>query len=191
MGKFKFYAIIDNKDGTGAIVESWEECERRVKNVSNISYKGFSTYEDAVSWINGKPRNGVFVDGATDGNGKVVWAVVLIVNHAVQDINCGTVPQESNMVELGSVGGELYALLMSLPIAQKYNLPIYVDYEGTTNFISGEYTAQKEGTREFMRRYKENITFLKFEPRIEYIKAHSGIIGNEIADNSVKLMLKR
>ena len=50
MGKF-YYAV--RKGKTPGIYETWGKCEEQVKGYSGAEYKKFSTYEEALSFIDG------------------------------------------------------------------------------------------------------------------------------------------
>ena len=57
MAKYNFYAVghgIDPDTGeivTDKICKSWDECQRFIKGVSNVRYKGFITTTEAKEWL--------------------------------------------------------------------------------------------------------------------------------------------
>ena len=57
MAKYNFYAVghgIDPNTGelvTDKICKSWDECQKFIKGVSNVRYKGFLTMSEAKEWL--------------------------------------------------------------------------------------------------------------------------------------------
>lgn len=86
-----------------------------------------------------------------------------------------------------NVTGEIYAAMSAMSFAVQNNIKevvIYHDYEGIAKWCTGEWEANKQVTR----RYREFFDFCSGKTNIKFkkVKAHSGDVYNEMADELAK-----
>ncbi len=137
----------------------------------------------------------IYVDGSysKDNNANVTFGGIVIVrdDSLVACQRCKT--RKPEWVGMWNVGGELlaamYALVSCRAISRKstvdeqYEFTIYYDYNGIGKFVSGEWRTKTEPTKEYKALYNKiaqecknmSVDFVK-------VKAHSGIVWNELAD---------
>ena len=94
---------------------------------------------------------------------------------------------EPEMVEMRNVAGEIAGArkAMEYCLENGYNsIDIYHDYEGIEKWCTDEWTANKQVTRQ----YRDFFSFCSGKTNIKFkkVKAHSGDVYNEIADELAK-----
>lgn len=197
MGK-KYYAVREGR--SIGVYETWVECESQVKGYSGASYKKFSTYEEAVDFINFNDETCgekdllklkgnemvAYVDGSFDKDNRYYSFGAVIFTQEGKE----TYSQKENdetMVDMRNVAGEIRGAMYAMEQALKNGkdiLYLYYDYVGIEKWAIGEWKTNKDGTR----KYKEYFNSIKDKLKVEFqkVKAHSGDEYNEEADKLAK-----
>jgi len=203
----KYYAVARGK--TPGIYLTWEDCKVQVEHFPGAMYKGFSTIQEAETFI--KETTGetfvdtyeqielpfattqttldhlvADVDGSYDHSQlRYAYGCVLVLPEGEVTLN-GSDNQE-DYVSMRNVAGEIMgseqAVLWALDHGYK-KVTIYYDYEGIEKWANGIWKANKPGTQ----RYKAFIAEKRLEMEIEFQKvaAHTGVKYNEMADRLAK-----
>lgn len=205
MAKKKYYAV--RKGNKTGIFESWTECETSVSGYSNAEYQSFSSYDDAVSFLeNEDPSIKVFqeaerqesliayTDGSfSDETKKYSFGCVIITpeQEIIKEFNCGN---NNEALKSRNVAGEIYGVMFVIQWAVSHgydNVKIRYDYEGIEKWATGLWKVNSYVAityKKFLEKYRELINF-----SFEKVEAHSGDKYNEEADQLAKkaLGLKR
>ncbi|MEG1427252.1 MAG: RNase H family protein [Oscillospiraceae bacterium] len=94
------------------------------------------------------------------------------------------------MVEMRNVAGEIMGAVSVIQYCVAEKIPrllIYHDYEGVAKWATGEWKANKEGTKDykqFCSAMRENLQFSFVK-----VKGHSGDRYNDVADSLAKAAL--
>mgnify|MGYP001482509203 FL=1 len=200
----KYYYAVKNGLRTG-VFNTWEECSKQVKGYSNAVYKKFSTYDEALRFVNGGNstvtvdksidnlrENEIiaYVDGSFDADNRLYsYGLVLLTKEG--KITISNKENDERLVEMRNVAGEIRGSMIAMDEAikmKKDTLFLYYDYMGIEKWATGEWKANKYGTKMYKAYYdsikdKLNVVFNK-------VKAHSGNEYNEEADRLAKKALK-
>lgn len=191
----KFYAVRNGRQI--GIFTDWNECKQLVTGYKGAEFKGFTTREDAVAYMNGaqcdkrdaeqSPDTAVaYVDGSYNAKTKIfAFGVVILHNGEEKQFNESfDNPQLASMRNVaGEINGSMAAMSYCVENGIK-NLHIFYDYTGIEYWCTGAWKANKEGTINYKKFYDEikntvNITFHK-------VKGHSGDKYNDMADALAK-----
>ena len=187
----KYYAV--KKGRKVGIYSSWEECKVQVNGFSDAKYKSFDLREDAEKYISDaipheeSPEIEAYVDGSfNELLGKYSFGCVLLNKGEIVHTMCGC-SSNSNYIGMRNVAGELEAAEQAIKWAinnHAESIRIYHDYEGISSWANGEWSANKQGTQDY-------VSFIKVSQkkiRIEFtkVKGHSGLKYNEMADELAK-----
>lgn len=88
---------------------------------------------------------------------------------------------DAEMASMRNVAGEIMGATKAIEKAEFLELPellIYYDYIGIENWVTGKWKANKTGTQ----KYRDYACNSKVKLKFEHVKSHSGIKGNERAD---------
>lgn len=205
----KYYAVKSGR--TTGIFRSWGECEAQVKGFANARYKSFTTLEQAQAYLKedseasfgAELKTKVFGDKVLEQKALDDKAIAYVdgsFNQSTQEYGSGAVlfyqdsrfafskaGNDSKLVSMRNVAGEIIAATAVIGYCLSHKIPaldIYYDYEGIRAWALGEWKANKDGTREYVRFYKEasqrvKVNFIK-------VKAHSGDEFNDEADRLAK-----
>ena len=200
MAKKKFYAVKEGRQ-TG-IFYTWDECQNAVKGYSGAVFKGFSSEEEAIAFLNGDKSpilsddlmdmNSIsnstyaFVDGSFNPKTNVYGCGGYLVVNEEKIILQGSDNNEE-MATMRNVAGELLGATLAIKKAIELGLKeltIYYDYEGIRAWATGNWKRNKKGTKDYyefiqMIKDKINLTFV-------HVKGHTGVDGNEDADRLAK-----
>ncbi|HHV45713.1 MAG TPA: RNase H [Tissierellia bacterium] len=200
----KYYYAVKNGLRIG-VFNTWEECSKQVKGYSNAVYKKFSTYDEALRFVNGGNstvtvdksidnlrENEIiaYVDGSFDADNRLYsYGLVLLTKEG--KITISNKENDERLVEMRNVAGEIRGSMIAMDEAikmKKDTLFLYYDYMGIEKWATGEWKANKYGTKMYKAYYdsikdKLNVVFNK-------VKAHSGNEYNEEADRLAKKALK-
>jgi viroplasmin and RNaseH domain-containing protein len=182
------------------VYENWSDCEYQVKGYSGAEYKKFNTYEEALSFINGKEKTDkgkklatlkdneiiAYVDGSFDKNNRYYSYGVVIFTLEGKE-NFSQKENDDNMVDMRNVAGEIRGAMFAMEQAimkKKEILYLHYDYMGIEKWAIGEWKTNKYGTQ----RYKKYFDSIKDKIKVVFIKvkAHSGDEYNEEADRLAK-----
>ena len=192
-----FYAVKNGKNI--GVYNTWAECQEQVIGFSGAKYKKFSTFKEAVNFIedegdflrpdidNLKSNEIIaYVDGSFCLKTRTYsYGVVIITNEGKETFSGRD--DDKEMAEMRNVSGELNGAMIAMEKAiemKKDTLYLYFDYTGIEHWAKGEWKTNKEGTR----LYKEFYDSIKDRLKVVFIKvrAHTGVEYNEEADRLAK-----
>lgn len=197
MAKF-FYAV--RKGNSIGVYETWKECEAQVRGYSGAEYKKFSTYKEALLFVEGKNEETkmidendlkqneamAYVDGSFDlANWTYSYGVVFITLDGKETFSGRE--NDKELAEMRNVSGEIKGAMVAMDLAiekGKDTLYLHFDYTGIEQWATGSWKTNKDGTKD----YKEFYDSIKDKLKVVFIKvkAHSGIEYNEEADKLAK-----
>ncbi|MEG0249822.1 MAG: ribonuclease H family protein [Peptostreptococcus sp.] len=128
-----------------------------------------------------------YVDGSFDTSSQSYGSGgVLIKNGEIIDTFSKKGTNKEN-VSMRNVAGEIEAAMIAMQYCYDNgykNLRIYFDYNGIEKWCTGDWKANKIGTK----KYKEFCDEMKKNVNISFqkVKAHSGVEYNELADKLAK-----
>lgn len=194
----KFYYAVKTGNAPG-VYETWGECEAQVKGFSGAKYKKFSTYEEALDFIEDKgdflrpDENNLkddeiiaYVDGSFCLDTRTYSYGVVIITKEGKETFSGREDDE-DLALMRNVSGEIKGAMVAMDIALnrgKKILYLYFDYTGIEHWAKGDWKTNKEGTKV----YKEYYDSIKDKLQVVFVKvrAHSGVEYNEEADRLAK-----
>jgi ribonuclease HI len=198
----KYYAV--KKGYEPGIYTTWEACEKQVNGYSGADCKRFSSLEEAEDYLNGtdpylkathasaddkKPRPGTpyaYVDGSfnetTERYGFGGFLVVGKREYVLQGSG-----YNKERAKMRNIAGELDGCMAAVRKAIELRLPalvIYYDFQGIEGWATGAWKTNKHWTRAYHNYIVQateliHITFI-------HVPAHTGIEGNERADQLAK-----
>ena len=199
----KYYAVRVGK--VPGIYLTWNDCKAMVDGFPGAKYKSFSNITEAEAFIGGtsatqKPEKRIdhtmseqekedvyaFVDGSYNIATKVYGYGGFVIAHGEKYILQGSGCEEE-MASMRNVAGEILGCMAAVEKAIELglqHLDIYYDYNGIEMWATGAWKRNKIGTiayYEYMQSIKDKITV-----RFIKVKGHSGIEGNEEADQLAK-----
>lgn len=128
-----------------------------------------------------------YVDGSFDASQKKYGSGgVLIKNGKVID-SFSKEGKNLDSVSMRNVAGEIEASMYAMQycVDNAYSkLVLYFDYNGIEKWCTGEWKANKKGTKNYKKFYDEISD--KLEVKFVKVKAHTGIEYNEMADKLAK-----
>lgn len=215
MAKKKYYAVKEGR--IKGVFETWAECKEQVDGYKGAIYKSFTTKEEAEQFLNisssshlldqGKNCNQeineiisnlddttivAFVDGSYDNQSKYYGFGVVLISKGDNIEEIIGSDNNKDYVDSRNVAGEIEGVQSAIThaVGKGYKrILIFYDYEGIEKWAKGEWQAKSDIARD----YVFFITDMKRCIDIEYykVKAHSGIIYNEKADELAKKSLLR
>lgn len=202
MAAKNYYAV---KQGyKPGIYQTWEECRKQIYKFPGASYKGFTTLAQAEEFLGlntgticeestqGLTSESVaYVDGSYDDSLKMFsYGAVIFYNgkeeHFAERFN------SPELVGMRNVAGEIKGAEKAMQFCVDNavgSIDLHYDYEGIAKWCTGEWQANKEGTKA----YKQFYDTIKNKLKVHFIKvkAHSGNQYNDLADELAKAALKR
>ena len=183
----KYYAV---KTGFNpGIYETWSECKKEVVGYSGAIYKSFPTMEEAQQYLT---QDNVietydqeiyaYVDGSFNINTRTYgYGGYLYVHGSIYPLFGSG--QEKELASMQNVAGEILGAEAAIRKALSLNLEsiiIYYDYHGIKEWADANWKCNNPNTL----RYKYFVKDARESMKIGFKKvdAHTGIIGNEVAD---------
>lgn len=193
MAKQKLYAIKDETHKL--IVDSWDECQKILKECTNPKYKSFSTKEDAENFLNdivSKPIEGptAYIDGSYDINtGCYSFGGILLIDGNEYKFKKKYEPDEYAQYRnvAGEIKGAAYVINYAIKLGIK-ELNLYYDYMGIEQWYLGKWKANttiSENYVNFANSVKDKITV-----NFHKVKSHTNNHYNDVADILAKEALK-
>lgn len=208
MAKKKVYAV--RKGKTEGIFETWDECKAAVDGYPGAEYKGFSTREEALAYLDKdsdtssivnstsmvnleEPKENqviAYVDGSFDEKiGKYAFGCIMILpsGEIVRESGNGDNPES---ITLRNVTGEMLGAMFAVKwcIENRYSsVKICYDYSGIEMWAVGQWKAKTNLTKKYADFMKDNSK--NIEITFQKIEAHTGNKYNEEADRLAKTAL--
>lgn len=190
----KYYVVKIGK--VPGIYDSWEECQVNVTGVSGAIFKSFCSLEEAENFLNEDNvekvlndidnENYAFVDGSFNEKTNTYGYGGFIVINGEKIILNGS-GNKIAMAAMRNVAGEILGCMAAVEVALVKglkNLTIYYDYLGIEMWATGKWKSKKLETtayHDYMQSIKDKIN-IKFV----HVKGHTGVAGNEEADELAK-----
>lgn len=191
-----YYAVKEGRER--GIFSTWDECKKNVIGHKGAIYKKFTSYEDALKFIEGKNEDIkgdktkageviAYVDGSYDCNdSSFSYGVVLFDSYNLYETYSKRFFND-NRSSMRNVAGEICGSMCAIKRAielGKNIIYLHYDYKGIEAWAIGEWKANKEGTIEYKKFYDsiKNDIVVKFIK----VKAHSGVKYNELVDKLAK-----
>lgn len=197
MAKKNFYVV--KKGKTPGIYHTWEECKAQVDGFSGAVYKGFVTKEEAEAFAGEelgeklsllpKEEALAYVDGSYNAEtGEYSCGVVFF--YKGEEKHLCQKGRDEQMALMRNVAGEIMGARMAMEEAVRcgvHSLTIVHDYQGIASWCTGEWKANKEGTKA----YKAYFDSLQGQLAIQFqkVKGHSGNPYNDLADELAKSVI--
>lgn len=189
----KYYAVKAGR--TPGIYRSWDECKSVVDGFPGAIYKSFRTREEAEAFLGGQvqaapqeglPENYAFVDGSYNSATGVYGYGGFLVSGGKKEILQGS-GSEPEMASMHNVAGEVLGSMAAIKRALELGLSeltVYYDYMGIEMWATGAWKRNRRGTEayhEYVQSVKDRLLI-----RFVKVKGHSGVEGNEEADQLAK-----
>lgn len=205
----KYYVVkVGKKPG---IYQSWDQCKALVHGYPGAVYKSFKTLSEAEAFFGGGNSAGIsgsegkgsatanmagsitqvpeiyaFVDGSYNVATKVYGYGGFLVHNGTKEVLQGS-GDEEEMASMRNVAGEVLGSMAAIERAVELGLPevtIYYDYMGIEMWADGSWKRNKKGTIAYYD-YVNSVRD-KIQIRFVKVKGHSGVEGNEEADQLAK-----
>ena len=198
--KKSWYAV--KRGRRPGLYTDWEDCRKEILGFGGAEYKGFYTKEEAERYLAGDAETAALREPASeealiayvDGSyapflpDRYAFGAVFLYQGKVIRMGKKLVdPVNAQMRNVaGEVAGARYA--MEYCVAEKIpSLALYYDYAGIEKWCSGEWKANKDGTKALKAYYDSirdvlHVSFYK-------VKSHTGVTYNEMADRLAKAAL--
>lgn len=193
--KQKFYAVREGYQI--GVFTDWAACKKQVDGYSGAVYKSFLTEKEAIAFIKGeeisvKPQENTavaYVDGSyLHSARKFSFGAVLFFNGEEKLFK--EAYDDAELAQMRNVAGEIKGAEFIMQYCAEHSIPavkIYYDYAGIEKWCTGEWQANKAGTKAYkssFERYSKvvDISFCK-------VKGHSGDRYNDLVDRLAKSAL--
>ncbi len=191
----KYYAV--RKGRIPGVYKSWDECRSQVDGFSGAQYKSFSSEWEAQKYVAELPKKKehlatvrepyAYVDGSYNHKAKRYGCGVLLVANGGETYEAKKSGNDREMLKMHNVAGEILGVEEAVKMALRMHLPeltIIHDYEGLAKWAEGDWNCNKSSTIA----YRDFIldAMQKMKIRFVWVHGHTGIEGNERADQLAK-----
>lgn len=209
MAKKKVYAV--KKGYQTGLFDTWAECEKQVKGFPGALFKGFTTKEEALQYLDEttikevktveelkqavkKNYKGtrVFVDGSWNNKTKTYGAGVCFMDsdgNVFHELSTGG--SDSEMAKSRNIAGECLAATLAIETAELMNLKeitIIHDYEGIAKWVmdsADRWRVSSVVSALYSETYEQAIE-KGMKIHFIWVRGHVGVDGNEIVDKLAK-----
>lgn len=199
----KVYAV--RKGRKTGIFNSWDECQIQVKGYQGAEFSSFKTVDEALLYLKIQEKKDINIESNehVDSDNDIVAYVDGSYDDIKKEYSCGVVlfingekkmlsrkDNDAESVSMRNVAGEIMGSMMAMKYAidnkkqQNRRLTIYHDYEGISKWCTGEWKANKIGTKTYREFYMKALQLI--EIHFVKVKAHTGDKYNEEADKLAK-----
>ncbi|GAB2318672.1 ribonuclease H family protein [Alkalibacterium sp. s-m-22] len=194
----KYYAV--KKGRQTGVFTTWSDAQKVISGFSNAEFKSFTTKSEAENYLKGSDSAPVeetpesviaYVDGSFDKRAKKYsYGVVMIKDGKVLD-ELANAADDPKYAESFQIAGECFGALNAIKWAVSHgykSVIIHYDYLGIEMWATERWKANKTVSKDYVTYFKKyaqeiNVHFVK-------VKAHTGVLYNERADQLAKLALK-
>lgn len=199
MSDKKYYVVKEGRKR--GIFLTWDDCQEMVKGYKNASYKSFKDPYEAIDFLihdnqyidKNEQKNTNFdtieayVDGSFNSENNTYGSGVVIIKNGEVLEEISKTGSNSEMISMRNVAGEIEGAILAMTYCLENgyeHLKLYYDYNGIEKWCTGEWKTNKEGTKNYKQYYND----IKGKLFVEFckVKAHSGVIYNERADELAK-----
>ncbi len=199
MAKQKYYAVKVGRNP--GVYLSWDECRKQTSGFPSAVFKSFPTMEQAEEYISGATAASsgavslediavkIYVDGSFDQYSGMFSYGMVVLNDG-REITDNKAFSDPALASMRNVAGEIKGSMAAMQYCLDNGITevmIYYDYEGISKWALGEWKANKEGTKEYVRFYDSVKDRLKV--RFVHVKGHSGDKYNDMVDHLAKQAL--
>ena len=197
--KTKFYAV--KKGRQTGIFLTWAQCQEQVKGYPGAIFKSFPTKEEALAYLGGQevkvatPQSATsnlitpyaFVDGSYNITTKDYGYGGFLQIDEQTRITLQGKGNDAEKASMRNVAGEIDGAMAAVKAALDHDLTqltILYDYQGIESWATGDWQAKNV----FTQQYRDIMQTLMRHIQINFVKVkgHSGIPGNELADQLAK-----
>ncbi len=206
--KKKVYAV--KKGRSTGIFDSWDACREQVDGYPGALYKSFSTRQEALEYLGPEagedaetvfivppayiPQEGhitAYVDGSYRHDlRKYAFGCVLLLPDGSCILKSGSGDREDS-AKLRNVTGEMLGAMTAVQwcLQNGYHaLDLYYDYLGIEMWACGKWKTNLDLTGKYAAYMQEKARLM--EIRFHKVKAHTGDLFNEKADQLAKKALE-
>lgn len=202
----KYYVV--KKGRNEGIYTDWETCKAQVDGYAGAIYKSFKNINEATAYFSGEtelPKQTIntpnlqttptsdyvtpyaFVDGSYNAATNTYGYGGFLQIDATTRKTLQGKGTDSEKAGMRNVAGEIDGALAAVKEAVANgltHLTILYDYQGIENWVTGAWKAKNR----FTQTYKCEMNALMTMITIEFVKVkgHSGVPGNELADQLAK-----
>jgi ribonuclease HI len=117
----------------------------------------------------------IYTDGACSGNpGPGSWAAVIYGETTIEISGHSDKTTNNTM--------ELTAILKAVDAIENAEVTIYTDSQAAIGWITGSWKAKKPHIANLVSQIRQTCESKKITMRLEYVRGHSGVQGNERAN---------
>lgn len=195
----KYYAVRNGRKP--GVYATWPECQAQVKNFSGAQFKSFASRPEAEAYVAGTAMANdaaapkipdppyAFVDGSYNPKTKVSgWGGFLVLPGG-REIELTGSTDRPDAVSMRNVAGEIMGCMDAVQHALGEGLDgltILYDYTGIECWATGAWSANKPGTMAYQKFMQAAMSEFKLDIKFQKVEAHTGIPGNERADQLAK-----
>ncbi|MBJ6745797.1 ribonuclease H family protein [Streptococcus sp. 121] len=191
----KFYAV--KKGRQPGIYTNWPEAQKQVQGFSGAQYKSFTSQEEAVVYMEGKPQAPsdsnqlqAYVDGSYDKRNKAYGSGVSFILNGKEIESLSFAGDRDIFLESHQVAGECLASLAAIKWAVLHEYPsitICYDYQGVESWATGDWKTNKPISQVYKKEFDRYAPLIQVHFR--KVHAHSGDPLNDRADQLAKAAL--
>lgn len=198
----KYYAV--RRGRKPGIYTSWSQCKSQIYGFASASYKSFTSKADAEAFMNDASSVNVkdsldvveidgvvaYVDGSYKAStGEFAYGGIILQDKKEIERFSGKM-SDPGLATMRNVAGEIKASEYAMRFCVNKGIRkvyIFHDYEGIAKWCTGEWKANKDGTKKYKSYYESikdclEVIFIK-------VKGHSGDKYNDVADMLAKAAL--
>lgn len=193
--KKSWYAV--RKGRSPGLYRTWAECQRAVTGYPGAAFKGFYTKEEAEAYLAGRAAGEeteaaggglvAYVDGsyAPFLPDRYAYGAVFLYEGKVETEGKRVIDREN--AAMRNVAGEVAGARRAMEVCLARGiavLDLYYDYAGIERWCTGEWQANRPGTKA-LRAYYDSIRD-RLAVHFHKVKSHTGVRYNELADKLAK-----
>lgn len=200
MKKKSWYAV--RKGRREGLYRTWDECRKQVIGYPGASYKGFYTQEEAEAFLGGgarEPETAVYAGGENpdsfvayvDGSFMPfmpgVFSFGCVILYKGKTETYGEKIEDKEEATMRNVAGEIHGTAFAMKNCLERGVSVmelYYDYAGIEKWCTGEWKANKKGTKA-LKAYYDSIKN-RLTVHFHKVPSHTGVKYNEMADQLAK-----